>query len=272
MFFKCHRDGKYKPKGKNIRKLKSLGTNKIGSHCPARMDVLVEGNEVNVLYIKTHVGHDLEPKRLTLKKIDKEYLTEQLRIPDTNYDDILSVVKTLDSNSRLHHLTKTDLIKLKSSLKETSRNDNNQNIKVAENDDKLNYTIEINDVFNDDFVSLFNGQNEENMSPILSSENEILSKSDKKNLISVNTSPNSDPINLNNNFSCKIKPMYELDVEQQLVEQNKPIPILEFNSEVSKFYFKFLSFNRKIIHVKRFNNYSMHALQFNLYFINMYLL
>lgn len=251
LFFKCHRDGKYKPKGKNIRKLKSLGTNKIGFHCPARIDVLVEGNEVSVLYIKTHVGHDLEPKRLTLAKNEKEFLAQQLNMSNTNYDDILSVVKTLDSTSRLHHLTRRDLVQIKSSLKETSRKVNNHNMKVAENNDDLNYTIEMNDVFDDDFASLFNIQNEEKMSPILSSENENEQKSDEKDFSSVNTVPTSNHINIKENYASKIETMYELNVEQQIIQQNEQIPILEFNPEVSKFY---LSFNRKIILLKCFNN------------------
>lgn len=237
LFFKCHRDGKYKPKGKNIRKLKSLGTNKIGSHCPARMDVMVEGNEVNVLYIKTHVGHDLEPKRLTLAKNEKKFLAEQLVMPNTNYEDILKVVKTLDSSSRLHHLTKKDLITIKSSLKDNTKSNNIT--KVTENIDKPNDSIELNNVFDNDLVALFDVNDHEKSPLILNSENGGLeSKSVKQDHINVsNTLLTSNHVKIKNSYTNKIEPnMYELsnlNVEQHLIESNDQIPILEFNPHVS---------------------------------------
>lgn len=239
LFFKCHRDGKYKPKGKNIRKLKSLGTNKIGSHCPARMDVMVEGNEVGVLYIKTHLGHDLEPKRLTLGKNEKDFIAEQLIIPNTKYEDILNVAKSLSSSSRLHHLTKKELVQIKSSLKETAKKNNNT-MKVNENSDKLNDTIEINDVFDGDFASLFNVQNEEikKSPPYLNSEIKNLAKSEEQNFNLINnTLPTSNQTELKDNYANKIQPIYELNIKQQIIEQNDQIPILEFNAEVSELYF-----------------------------------
>lgn len=243
MFYKCHRDGKYKPKGKNIRKLKSLGSNKIGSHCPARMDVMVEGDEVSVLYIKTHVGHELEPKRLTLAKNEKDFLAEQLIMPNTNYDDILNVVKTLNSSSRLHHLTRKDLVTIKSSLKDTAKN-NNTIIKMTENNDKINSTLEINSVFDGDLVALFNDQDAEKPPLILSSENEnVAANSIRQVNISVDDSLlNSDHIDLKNTYTNKIQPLFELNVEQQLIESNEQIPILEFNDEVSKIMEKKLSY------------------------------
>lgn len=245
LFFKCHRDGKYKPKGNNIRKLKSLGTNKIGSHCPARMDVMVEGSEVSVLYIKTHVGHELEPKRLTLAKNEKDFLAEQLIMPNTNYNDILNVVKTLNSSSRLHHLTRKDLVTIKSSLKGTAKKNNT--IKVNENGDKPNDSIEINSVFDGDLVELFDVQNNEK-STLLNSENDnVESQTNKEDLINVNnTLLTSDQIDLKNDFANKIEPMYNLNVEQQIIESNEPIPILEFNQEVSK-YFNYIL--KKLINV-----------------------
>lgn len=224
LFFKCHRDGKYKPRGKNIRKLKSLGTNKIGSHCPARMDVIVVGNEVSVLYIKTHVGHDLEPKRLTLAKNEKEFLAEQLLMRNANYNDILNAVKTLDSTSRLHHVTRKDLVMIKNSLKETVKK--NDTIKVIENNDKLNDTIEVNNVFDSDLVSLFNVQNPENL---INDNVEV--KSDKQNLVK-NTMLNSDDTNRKDNYTNN-EPIFELNVTPQVIQSDEQIPMLEFNHEVS---------------------------------------
>lgn len=232
LFFKCHRDGKYKPKGNNIRKLKSLGTNKIGSYCPARMDVMVEGNEVSVLYIKTHIGHDLEPKRLTLAKSEKDFLAEQLTMPNTNYNDILNVVKTLNSTSRLHHLTRKDLVTINSSIKEAARKNNT----IIKTNDKLDDTVEINNVFDGDLVDLFNDQNHKKSPLVLNSENNCMG-SDKQDIVDVNnTLLTSDHLELKNSYANKIQPLYELNVGQQIIGSNEQIPILEFNDEVSKFY------------------------------------
>lgn len=211
--------------------MKSLGTNKIGSHCPARMDVIVEDNKVSVLYIKTHVGHDLEPKRLTLAKNEKEFLAEQLIMPNTNYNDILSAVKTLDSTSRLHHVTKKDLVTIKSSLKDTPKKKNA--IKITENNNKADDTIEIN-VFDSDLVSLFDFQNNEKPSLDLNSENENMnSKFDKEDLASVDDNLLTlDHIELKNDYTNKIQPMFDISVEQQIIERDEEIPILEFNHEV----------------------------------------
>ncbi|VVC45033.1 Zinc finger C2H2-type [Cinara cedri] len=234
LFFKCHRDGKYKPKGKNIRKLKSLGTNKIGSHCPARMDVMVEGNLVSVLYIKTHVGHDLEPKRLTLAKNEKDFLAEQLLIPNTKYNDILNAVKTLDSTSRLHHLTRKDLVAIKNSLKDFEKKNNF--IKISENnnqfEEKPNDTIEVKNVFDSDLVTLYNIENHEKSSLILSSENlDVETKSDKQDIVIISNNLLSNHIDIKDSYANKVDPMYELNVDQQIIEQNEQIPILQFNHE-----------------------------------------
>ncbi|XP_050430439.1 uncharacterized protein LOC126839276 isoform X1 [Adelges cooleyi] len=229
LFFKCHRDGKYKPKGKNIRKLKSLGTNKIGSHCPARMDVMVKGNEVNVLYIKTHVGHDLEPKRLTLAQNEKDFLAEQLIMPNTNYEDILNVVKTLNSSSRLHHLTKKDLVTIKSSLKETSKK--NHAIELTENMNKPNNdSLEVSDVvFDGDLEALFSDQNNEKSTVLINEE----LKNNKALMNSKIMALESDNIEKKiENFEDKIKSSFDINTAQQIIETNDQIPILEFNHEM----------------------------------------
>lgn len=197
------------------------------------MDVMVEGDEVSVLYIKTHIGHDLEPKRLTLAKNEKEFLAEQLIISNTNYNDILNAVKTLDSTSRLHHLTRKDLITIKSSLKESAKKNNT--MKISQNSDKRNDTIEINNVFDGDLVTLFNVQNHEISSLILNSENsDVDPKSEKQDIVIVSdTLLPTDNINIKDGYTNKVGPMYELNTEQQIIEQNEQIPILEYNHGVS---------------------------------------
>jgi len=64
----CHRSGKYRCEGKGLRQLKTLGSNKIGFHCPALLrtetfENLTEGIKVTVEYQSTHVGHQCETER-----------------------------------------------------------------------------------------------------------------------------------------------------------------------------------------------------------------
>lgn len=116
-FYRCHRDGFFKKSGKNIRHLKLLGSNKINGHCPARLDVTVLNKSgcVSVKYIKTHVGHDMDLRRLTLTKKEKEQIADKIgqKMP---FDEILNVVRdnvSKDNLERIHLLTKKDLFNIK---------------------------------------------------------------------------------------------------------------------------------------------------------------
>lgn len=198
------------------------------------MDVIVEGNEVSVLYIKTHVGHDLEPKRLTLTKNEKDFLAEQLVISNTNYNDILNAVKTLDCTSRLYHLTRRDLVTIKSSLMESAKKNN---IMETSENNKPNDTTELNNVFDSDLISLCNVQYHEKSTHNLNAENsDADTKSEKQDCVVVsNAILSADHINIKDDYVNKVGPIYELNVDQQIVEQNEQIPIIEFNQEVSTF-------------------------------------
>jgi len=153
-------------------------------------------------------------------------------MPNTNYNDILNVVKTLNSTSRLHHLTRKDLVTINSSIKEAAKRNNT----IIKTNDKLNDTVEINNVFDGDLVELFNDQNHKKPPLVLNAENNCMG-SDKQDIVVVNnTLLTSDHLELKNSYTNKIQPLYELNVEQQIIESNEQIPILEFNHEVSKFY------------------------------------
>ncbi|GAB6029685.1 hypothetical protein CHUAL_014162 [Chamberlinius hualienensis] len=60
--FQCHRSGAYSPAGKGKRTLKSQGTIKMGSTCPATITAYFSKitNTVQVKYYSTHVGHIAE--------------------------------------------------------------------------------------------------------------------------------------------------------------------------------------------------------------------
>ena len=58
-YFYCNRAGKYQPKGKGRRQLKSQGTSKIGEQCSAHLKVVqdVLTGSVKVTYCTTHHNH-----------------------------------------------------------------------------------------------------------------------------------------------------------------------------------------------------------------------
>lgn len=56
---------------KNIRSLKSTGSNKIGKACPSRMEVVTTKDEkgfIKVEFYKNHYGHDLGLGHIMLSK------------------------------------------------------------------------------------------------------------------------------------------------------------------------------------------------------------
>lgn len=71
-YYSCHRNGFFKTKGKNIRHMKRIGTNKINGYCPSRMYAtkFLSGDTVVVEFIKTHVGHDMDMRRIPRKKVE----------------------------------------------------------------------------------------------------------------------------------------------------------------------------------------------------------
>lgn len=56
-YYYCHKSGIYNCRGRGIRKLKELGSNKINGHCPSMMKVVEEQDKVTVKFCSTHAGH-----------------------------------------------------------------------------------------------------------------------------------------------------------------------------------------------------------------------
>ncbi|CAB0003545.1 unnamed protein product [Nesidiocoris tenuis] len=128
-FYRCHRDGTYKPRGQNLRHLKKMGSNKINGHCPAKMQVWIDRyHEVSVMFVKTHVGHDMEITRLTLTKQERDHIAQQLAL-QVPFDAILQACREsavgAENIRRMNLLTRKDLYNIESSYclsKLTSRN------------------------------------------------------------------------------------------------------------------------------------------------------
>lgn len=115
-YYRCHRDGFYKHAGRNIRRLKQSGSNKIDGVCPAKMQAsfVTENGEVQVEYIETHVGHSMDLKRIPLRKADRNFLAEQLSM-NVSFDDLINNVRHnigVNNFDRIQLLTKKDLFNI----------------------------------------------------------------------------------------------------------------------------------------------------------------
>lgn len=119
-YFQCNRSGYFSSKSKGLRHLKTQGTCKINSICPARMKVRVlENGEHLIQFTKTHVGHGHDLGHLSLTQIQREALATKIasQIP---FDAILGDVReSIESNleyGRIHLLTRKDLHNIKQSF------------------------------------------------------------------------------------------------------------------------------------------------------------
>lgn len=121
MLYACHRSGVFKSGGKNLRKLKAQGSNKIGGFCPARINLKMKGNKCEISFCKSHVGHKQEHdlNHLFLTKAQRELVAAKIaaKIP---FDDILNEVRDSISDrhlERTHLLKKKDLYNIEQSFK-----------------------------------------------------------------------------------------------------------------------------------------------------------
>lgn len=58
-YYYCHKSGTYNCRGRGIRKLKELGSNKINATCPSMIKVVEGQDKVTVKFCSTHAGHAL---------------------------------------------------------------------------------------------------------------------------------------------------------------------------------------------------------------------
>lgn len=114
VIFKCHRDGIFKSKSQGERKraLKTTGSNKINSACPASMKLTIDpSGKVSVVFTKTHVGHSNEVCRLTLTKQEKILIAEMLESKRTFQEILCEIRNGMESErlERIHLLSRKDL-------------------------------------------------------------------------------------------------------------------------------------------------------------------
>ncbi|GIY15266.1 d-ribitol-5-phosphate cytidylyltransferase [Caerostris extrusa] len=67
--FICHRSGVHKSGSTGQRKLKKIGSNKIGTTCPSTLEVTrMSSGKVKVVFYKTHIGHKADPEHAVVHK------------------------------------------------------------------------------------------------------------------------------------------------------------------------------------------------------------
>lgn len=71
MYYNCCRSGTFKPRGQGVKSLKSQGSAKIGTTCPAVMKVRQTTEIVVVNYFSKHEHHETQLEHLRLSESDR---------------------------------------------------------------------------------------------------------------------------------------------------------------------------------------------------------
>lgn len=110
--FKCHRYGKQNIKRQNKRHSKLMKSCNMNAFCPASMKVTLKSkNEISVMFLKTHVGHENELRHKRLTAVERNIIANQLKLKKP-HEEILKDVRDSISNcelQRIHLLNKKDI-------------------------------------------------------------------------------------------------------------------------------------------------------------------
>ncbi|GFT55346.1 uncharacterized protein TNCV_1078361 [Trichonephila clavipes] len=99
-------------KSKELRHLKTQGSNKIDGYCPAEIKVFVsETGACSIKFCKTHLGHRNDIGHVSLTDFERQHIATKIasKIP---FDEILDEIRDSVTDSkleRIHLLTKKDL-------------------------------------------------------------------------------------------------------------------------------------------------------------------
>lgn len=76
----CHRSGWYRKKGHNKRKMRQKGSCKINNVCPSfmKVNVNIHNKNVDVKFLRTHVGHKNELKHIRLSPDERKIVAAQI--------------------------------------------------------------------------------------------------------------------------------------------------------------------------------------------------
>ncbi|XP_046665816.1 zinc finger protein 841-like [Homalodisca vitripennis] len=105
MYYVCNRNGVFKPRGLNKRKLKAMGSCKINAYCPSGIKCFIDKKGgVNAEYMPLHVGHENELKYIRLTTEEREFIAKKIAC-NTPRQDILKMVRNTKSKQELQRLS-----------------------------------------------------------------------------------------------------------------------------------------------------------------------
>lgn len=115
-YYYCNRSGYFAPKGSGKRALRTQGSSKINSVCPAKIKKIETKDGIEVHYLDIHIGHTPDIRHLHLQKDERDEIALKIaqNIPfDTILQEIKQSVETGEKIERLKLLTKKDLWNIK---------------------------------------------------------------------------------------------------------------------------------------------------------------
>lgn len=78
----CHRSGSIRRQGKGIRRMKT--SKKIDAFCPSRLEVTVRADKCEVIFVKTHVGHDCDVWLVSMVMFNPDEILQNI-CPSSHY-------------------------------------------------------------------------------------------------------------------------------------------------------------------------------------------
>lgn len=102
-YYRCHRSGLPKTSTERINTMKS--SVKIGRHCPSRVIAKITGDNVQVEFVPTHIGHNCETAKLPLNEKKRLDIACRLANPSSSSSNNIETA-TVD---RVHHNLGTPL-------------------------------------------------------------------------------------------------------------------------------------------------------------------
>ncbi|XP_046988402.1 uncharacterized protein LOC124594095 [Schistocerca americana] len=114
-YYHCHRSFNFNSKGTGARRVKSMGTNKIGSTCPSNMQVTITEDKCCLKFFPKHMGHTQDVGRTFLHGNERAELAGRLSqgVPVGRVLQDVRSAPIAASVERIHLLEKKDLHNIK---------------------------------------------------------------------------------------------------------------------------------------------------------------
>lgn len=161
MIFHCNRSGSFIPKTDRKRRIKSIGTQKMGKTCPAYISAhkqtINEAVEIVVKYQSIHVGHKKEIERIGLSRNEKGMLAGQMGLGVSKSSILSNIAKNFSPTILI---TEEQLVinqKLLKANKHVSCHDNAMKVQLLLKQQNLITKSQSDDIPADEFKIIYDG-------------------------------------------------------------------------------------------------------------------